>query len=116
MPSITLDKTAIAKLMDNPTLAPWREKTPDCKLPYFYYFQRSYTTSEKVTNVEHGDGFLLSSVERTSVILSKGIVLRSVLIANGLDLLVAAPEALMCDSFTIGWSDWKFTYQPQVTS
>ena len=116
MPHITLSQSAVDKLMADPKLRRWREGEPDRRVPILGYFRRSYTTLHDGTVVDHGNGFMLATIDPEDAEETKGIVLESVAVAGGLDILVGASPSVMSGSFTIGWSDWKFTYEPTTGS
>lgn len=116
MPRIALNKSAIDKLIEDPKLRQWQDGEPGRRVPFLGYFRRSYTTLHDGTVTEHGDGFTLTTIDPADAKETKGIVLKSVAVADGLHILVGGDESIMSGSFIIGWSKWKFTYEPKASS
>lgn len=68
------------------------------------------------TVIEHGDGFMLTSVDLRDPNETKGIILQPTAVADGLEILVGGDASVMSESFTIGWTGGKFTFEPEVSS
>lgn len=113
MSGITLNKSAVDQLHDDPKLRQWRNGESGHRVPVLRYFRRSYATSHDGTVTEHGDGFSLTTIDSTDAQETKGIVLKSVAVADGFQIFVGGDESIMSGSFIIGWSKWKFTYETE---
>ena len=116
MSSVVLSKSAVNKLMNDPALYQWRGGAHNRRVPFLGYFRRSYTTLHDGTVIDHGDGFMLTTIDPDDVDETEGIVLRSVPVSAGLHILVGGNNAIMSDNFTIGWSDCTFTREPLIAS
>ncbi len=112
MPHITLQNSAVDKIMENDEVKRWLKDQSGRRVPYLGYFRRSYSQCHDGSMVEHGDGFALSTIDPHDPKETKGIVIEPVELTSDADILVGGHEATMSKSFSIGWSQWRFTYQP----
>ena len=116
MSYIVLRQSAVDKLMSDPKIGRWLQDKPARKVPFLGYYRRSYSTSHDGTVTEHGDGFMLTTIDPQDADETRDIVIKSVGVANDFDILVGGEETIMSGSFGIGWSKWKFTYEPRTSS
>ncbi len=112
---IKLEQSAIDKIMEDNDVARWLKDPSADNVPILGYFSRSFSKYNDGTEAEHGDGFVLSTIDPSSAEETRGIVVKTVALAPDLNILVGGDEFIMSRSFSIGWSKWKFTYEP-VTS
>ena len=115
MPRIVLSKSAIAKLMMDPNLKSWRDGRAISRVPLLGYYSRSYMTLHDGTIIEHGDGFMLTSIDPFDARETRGTVLQPTAVADGLSILVGGDKSVMSNGFTIGWTDGKFTFDPETS-
>jgi hypothetical protein len=113
MSQVIISKSAIEKITNDPKFRQLREDKTDLKVPFLYYYRRSYSTLHDGTIVEHGDGFMLSFINRNELKETVDIVFKTVTLGEGLDILVGGPRLILSESFTIGWSNQKFIFEPQ---
>ena len=116
MSRIALSKSAADKLIEDPNLRQRRNSMSDPRVSLLRYFHRSYSTLHDGTVTEHGDGFTLTTIDPADAKETKSIVLKSVAVTDDINILVGGDESIMSGRFTISWSKWKFTYEPDVPS
>ena len=114
MSSIILSKSAADKLVSDPKIQLWQEDRSVRKRPFLGYYRRSYSTSHEGAVTEHGDGFMLTTIDPLDADDTRGIVIKPVAVVNDLDILVGGEDSIMSGSFTIGFSK-KFTYEPRTS-
>ena len=113
MSEITISAAAIRHLLNDPKLCQWREAGTGPRQPCLSYYHRCYSTAPDGTVTEHGDGFVLSTIDLEDPRETKGRVIRRVAVADGFDILVALYESLMPGDFTIGLTARRaFTNEP----
>ena len=111
MPRVTLARSAVDKLMKDPTLDEWHAGVVGQRVPILGYYQRSYSTSLRDGTVtEHGDGFALGTIDPQDALETRGLVIRSAAVTGQLTILVGGDASVMADSFAIGWSGAKYTF------
>lgn len=114
MNQITISKLAIDRILNDPKFRQLRENNAR-EVPLLYYFQRSYSTLHDGTVIEHGDGFMLSFVNPAEIAETGDIAYKTVA-SEGVSIFIGGPKPLLSGSFTIGWSNAKFTLERSVES
>ena len=112
MACINLQKPAVEKIMEDHDVSRWLIDRDGDKVPLLGYFHRSHSEYHDGTIVEYGDGFMLTSINPQDAEETRDIVIKSVALAPGADILVGGDAETMSRNFGIGWSKWKFTYEP----
>ena len=112
MSNITLQASAIDKIMEDDHVRRWLKDRTGDRVPYLGYFRRFTSTYNDGSVVEHGVGFGLSTINPNDPKETKGIVVKPVTLTPDADILVGGGEEIMSARFSIGWSKWRFTYQP----
>lgn len=108
MSSIILKQSAIDKLKSDPKVQQRRQHKSGRQVPFLGYYRRSYSTSRDGTVTEHGDGFMLTTINPQDRDETRDIVIKPVAVGSDFDILVGGEEEVMSGSFAIGWIR-KFT-------
>ena len=109
---VTLQASAIDQIMGDDDVRRWLKDRAGDRVPYLGYFRRCTSTYNDGSVVEHGVGFGLSTINPHDPKETSGIVIKPVTLTPQADILVGGGEEIMSISFSIGWSKWRFTYQP----
>ncbi len=114
--SIILKQSTVDHLMNDPKIRQWQKDRTVKKVPFLGYYRRSYSTSRDGVVTEYGDGFMLTTIDPQDADETRDIVIKPVAVADNFDILVGGEESIMSNSFTIGRSKGKYTYEPQASS
>ncbi|MGO9685403.1 MAG: hypothetical protein ACLPTZ_22990 [Beijerinckiaceae bacterium] len=101
--------------MEDPKFQEFRENEPERSVPLLYHYQRSFSTLNDGKIIEHGAGFMLSFVNPKEIRETEEITYEAVGIADGINIIVGGTRAVLSSTFNIGWSNAKFTLEPQVS-
>jgi hypothetical protein len=114
MPVITISPSAVEKIAKESAFRRLRQIGSEDAVPLLRYYQRSYSTSNDGSIIEHGDGFGLHFVDPTDLDASGGIVYQTIAIGDGTNVVVGVPAERLSGGFSIDWSKNKFFLEPSI--
>jgi hypothetical protein len=115
MSQVTISKLAIEKIMSDPQFSEFKEHEPTPAVPLLYYYQRSFSTLHDGRVIEYGAGFMLTFVKPEEIREAVDVAYETVAIADGVNVTVGGARGVFSNAFNIGWSNAKFTFEPQVS-